>query len=81
MTSGSEKSYGIRMEESKKKAMNETLVRSQRWVVESPIAEIIAGAVSIPFLHRKVSGNLHPMPLSLVVPKLRRVAITRVRVQ
>jgi len=61
--------------------MNETLVGSQRWVVESPIAEIIAGAVSIPFLDRKVSGNLHPMSLSLKVPKLWRVAGAGVRVQ
>jgi len=81
VTSGSEKSNGLRMEESKKKAMNETLVGSQRWVVESPIAEIIAGAVSIPFLDRKVSGNLHPMSLSLKVPKLWRVAGAGVRVQ
>jgi len=81
MASGSEKSNGMRMEESKKMAMNETLVGSERWVVKSPIAEIIGGAVSVPFLDWKVSGNLHPMPLSLVISKLWRVGSTRVRVQ
>lgn len=81
MTSGSERSNGVRVEEFKKKPMDETLVRGQRRVVKSPISQIIVGAVPIPFLNWKVNGDLHPMSLSLIVPKFRRVASAGVRVQ
>lgn len=81
MTSGSEKRNRVRVEESEKQTVDETLVGSERWVVKPPVLQIIGGTVAIPFSNWKVKGNFHPMPLSFIVPKLWRVSSTRIRME
>lgn len=61
--------------------MEVTLVRSERGIVKTPIAEIIGRAVPIPFLNRKIECDLHPMSLGLIVPEHRRCGCTGVRVE
>lgn len=61
-----------RIEEPQQNAMEIALVRSQRGVIESPISEIIHGAVAVPLLGRQIDRNLHPVALRLVISEHRR---------
>lgn len=59
--------------------MGEALVSGKRGVVEAPVGEIVGRSVAVPFGGGCVEGNLHPVPLRLVVPEHRRCALARVR--
>lgn len=52
--------------------MEVALVSSERGVIESPVFEIIDGAVAVPVLRWKIDGNLHPVALRLVIAEDRR---------
>lgn len=80
MPPGSEKSNRVRMEEFEEKTMHITLVSSKRGIIKTPVAEIIARSVGIPFLDWQVYSNLHPMPLCFKITKLWRISSTRIRV-
>lgn len=70
----------VRMEESEEKTMNITLIGGKGWVVKSPIAEIIGGAIAIPLLNWKIECNLHPMSLCFKITILGWSSSTRIRV-
>lgn len=81
MTPGSEEGNWFRMEDSEEKTVNITLVCCERRVIKTPIVKIIGSAIAIPFLSWKIKSDLHPMPLSLIVPILGRIASTWVRMK
>lgn len=61
--------------------MEITLVGSKGRVVKSPVADIVACTVAIPFLDWQIKGDLHPMSLCLKVPILGRISRTRIRME
>jgi len=52
--------------------VEEALVGGEGRVVEAPVGEVVVGAVAVPVGGREVEGELHPVPLRLVVAELGR---------
>eukprot|EP00968_Pinguiococcus_pyrenoidosus_P011926 scaffold1004_cov269-Pinguiococcus_pyrenoidosus.AAC.18 len=52
-----------------------------RWIVQSPIREIVVFRLEIPVAQRRVHRDLHPMALRFVVAKCGRRVAPTVRVQ
>lgn len=54
------------------------LVGGEGWIVETPVGEVVVGGVAVPVGGGEVEGELHPVPLSLVVTEFGRRALARV---
>lgn len=54
------------------------LVGGEGRVVEAPVSEVVVGGVAVPVGGGEVEGELHPVPLSLVVAEFGCCALTRV---
>lgn len=58
--------------------MDEALVGGEGRVVEAPVGEVVVGGVAVPVGGREVEGELHPVPLRLVVAELGHRALAGV---
>lgn len=58
--------------------MKEALVGGEGRVVQAPVGKVIVGGVAVPVGGREVEGELHPVPLRLVVAELGRRTLTGV---
>ena len=50
------------------------MVGGKRWIIETPIEQIVWRRVDVPFVDVQIGGDLHPVPLGLVVAEHRRFA-------
>jgi hypothetical protein len=50
--------------------VEEALVSGERRVVEAPVREVVVGGVAVPVGGWEMEGELHPVPLRLVVAEL-----------
>ena len=57
------------------------LVGGERGVIESPVGKIVGRSVAVPIGDGHIEGDLHPVPLRLVVAVHWGVPLPRVRAQ